>query len=131
MDLQCSAEWQGRMVRSWHLAILRFAVTRENADRLGAFAIANEIDGLGRQHKDRPHFGFFRKTSSKLCSAILQQNGAAEAILRQYLMQIDDVRLKRALAAALEIKRGAREKARSNPGASLWRGLATRGNVQH
>jgi hypothetical protein len=46
-------------------------------------------------------------------------------------MEIDDVRLKRALAAALEINHGAREEAGPNLGAALWRGLPTRGNVQH
>ena len=131
MDSQRSAEWCGRMVRSWHLAVLRFAVTRDNADRLGVLAIANEIDGLGRQSNEAPEFRFFRNTSSKLCAAILQQDDTAEVILQQYLTQIDDVRLKCALAAALEIKRRGREKGRSNTSAALWRGLPTRGNVQH
>ena len=131
MDSQRSAEWCGRMVRSWHLAVLRFAVTRDNADRLGVLAIANEIDGLGRQHEESNHFEFFRKTSLKLCAAILQQDETAEVVLREYLTQIDDVRLKRALAAALGLGREAREKGRSNTSAALWRGLPTRGNVQH
>ena len=131
MDPQRSGEWHDRMVRSWHLAVLRFAVTRDNADRLGMFAIANEIDGLGRRHEESPRFGFFRKTSSKLSAAILQQDDAAEVVLRQYLTQIDDVRLKRALAAALEIGREVRKRERSNRNAALWRGLATRDDVQH
>ena len=117
------------MVQSWHLAILRFAVTRHNADRLGALAIANEIDGLGVQHKERSHFGFFRRMTSTLCAAIVQQDHAAQTILRQYLVQVDDVRLKRALAAALGIGRGARD--RSKPSADLWRGLRARGNTPH
>jgi hypothetical protein len=47
MDSQRSSLWHGRMVRGWHLAVLRFAVTRDNADRLGLYAVANEIDGCG------------------------------------------------------------------------------------
>jgi hypothetical protein len=131
MDSQRSGEWHGRMVRSWHLAVLRFAVTRDNADRIGVFAIANEIDGLGRQHEEIPHFEFFRKTSLKLCAAILQQDETAEAVLREYLTHIDDVRLKRALAATLGTGREARERKRPNRNAALWRGLPTRGDVQH
>jgi hypothetical protein len=131
MDSQRSAEWCGRMVRSWHLAMLRFAVTRDNADRLGVLAIANEIDGLGRQSKEPPEFRFFRDTSSKLCAAILQQDDTAEAILRQNLLQIDDVRLKRALAAALGIEQKTRETGPPKSNAALWRGLPTRRDAQH
>jgi hypothetical protein len=47
------------MLRSWQLAILRFAVTLDNADRLGVLAIASQIDGLGRQREDKPEFRFF------------------------------------------------------------------------
>ena len=131
MESQYSGEWHTRMLRSWHLALLRFAVTRDNADRLGVFTIANEMDGLGRQHDETPHFGYFRKTSTELYAAIIQKNDAARELLRQHLTKIDDLRLKRALAAALESGREARERGRSNRNVALWRGLATRGDVQH
>jgi hypothetical protein len=39
------------------LAILRFAVTLDNADRLAVMAIAGEIDRLG--HDGKPDFIFF------------------------------------------------------------------------
>ena len=46
--------WFARTLRAWHLAILRFAVTLDNADRLAVLRIAHEIDGLDsaaeRQH---------------------------------------------------------------------------------
>ena len=45
-------------MRSWHLAILRFALTLDNADRLGVFAIAREIDRLHRPHDERMDFEF-------------------------------------------------------------------------
>ena len=44
-------------LRAWHLAILRYAVTRDNADRLAVFRIALEIDSLERR-QDEP--GGFR-----------------------------------------------------------------------
>ena len=65
MCRQGSVEQHGKMLRSWQLAILRFAVTLDNADR------------LGRQHQAEPEFGFFRKTSSEVCAAILQRDETA------------------------------------------------------
>ena len=92
-----------RTLRAWHLAILRFAVTLDNADRLAVLRIAGEIDRLDpRQDKAGPDFGFFRRTSAELCAAILQPNERASTVLRQYLARIDDDRLKRAFAAAIE-----------------------------
>jgi hypothetical protein len=128
-----AVEWHARMLCAWHLAILRFAVTLDNADRLNVLAIANEIDRLGQEHEDKRNFGFFRKTSSELCAAILQPREPADVILRHYLARIDDVRLRHALAAALEIERRepALAKRRSKPGTGLWKGLPSRGNVQH
>ena len=38
-------EWFARTLRAWQLAILRFAVTLDNADRLAVLRIAREIDG--------------------------------------------------------------------------------------
>lgn len=132
MDSRHSAEPYTRMLRNWHLALLRFAVTQENADRLGVLAVANEIDGLGRRQEDKASFSFFRKTSLEVCAAILQRDEAADTFLRQYLAQIDDVRLKRALATALEIElpQSAAEKSRSKPAPSLWRGLPSRSNIR-
>jgi hypothetical protein len=132
MASQGSVEWQAWMLRAWHLAILRFAVTLDNADRLNGLAIANEFDRLSRQGEDKPNFTFFRKTSSELFTAILQPGETADAILRQYLARIDDARLKRALAAALGIedREPVAAKRRSKPVTDLWRGLPSRGSVQ-
>jgi hypothetical protein len=123
-------EWHARTLRSWQLAILRFAVTLDDADRLAVMAIANEIDNLASQHDSKPDFGFFRRTSAELCAAILRPNELTSTVLRQYLARIDDSRLKHIFAAAMEI---------SQPKVSsigkpikrddkLWRGLALRGN---
>jgi hypothetical protein len=133
MVSQGSVQWHTRTLCAWHLALLRFSLTLENADRLKVLAIANEIDRLGRQHKDETDFGFFWKTSSELCEAILKRDEIADTILRQYLARIDDVRLKRAFAAALEIelREPVSVKRRSKLNTDLWKGLPSRVDVHH
>ena len=96
-------EWHARTLRAWQPAILRFAVTLDNADRLAVMAIASEIDGLARRHDGKPDFDFFRRTSAKLCAAILRPNELTSTVLRQYLARIDDGRLKHIFAAATEV----------------------------
>jgi hypothetical protein len=130
MDSQGSVEWHARTLRAWHLAILRFAVTLDNADGRNVLAIANEIDRLGRENNDQADFGFFRTTSSELCAAILQQNDISSVTLRQYLARIDDVRLRRALAAALDIELSVSIKNRSKLDSDLWKGLPSRAHVE-
>ena len=122
-------EWFAGTLRAWHLAILRYAVTRDNADRLAVFRIALEIDSLEPGHDGRADFDFFRRTSAELCGAILQPNAGASAILQQYLARIDDDRLKRALAAAIDASEPAVLPARRavRRGNDLWKGLASRG----
>ena len=121
-------EWHAKTLRAWQLAILRFAVTLDNADRLAVMAIASEIDRLGPQHEDKPDFGFFRRTSAGLCAAILQPDELNAAVLRQYLARIDDGRLQRVFAAAIETG----EPKTSSAGKpfkrddGLWRGLSPR-----
>jgi hypothetical protein len=132
MGEQGSAESDARMLRSWHLAILRFALTLDNVDRLSVLAIANEIDRFGRQHVRETDFNFFRRTSAELCAAILQRNEDADAILRQYLARIDDIRVKRAFVAAVEVDAAESTsiKPRSKPDKTLWRGLRSRGDIR-
>ena len=125
-------DWRARTLRAWQLAMLRFAVTLDNADRLAVMAIASEIDRLGPQHDGKPDFGFFRRTSAELCAAIVRPNELTSTILRQYLARIDDDRLKRAFAAAIEPDQpkassvGKPFQRDSGP----WRGLSSRRNRQ-
>jgi hypothetical protein len=116
------------MVRAWHLAILRFALTRDHADRLGVFAIANGIDKLGGCCAEASRFKFFRRMSVGLCASILQRNAAADRMLQQYLVRIEDARLRRALAAAIEIDPSemAAARRRRRLEANLWSGLPSR-----
>jgi hypothetical protein len=117
-----------KTVRAWQLAILRFAVTLDDADRLVVLAIAAEIDGLGPQFGSKPEFRFFRKTSAELCAAISRPNELTATVLRQYLARTDDERLKRIFAAAIEAGRPKLPSAgkpvkRVN---GLWKGLSSR-----
>jgi hypothetical protein len=131
MVQQGSVEHAG-LLRAWHLAILRFAVTRENADRLGVLAIANEMDRLGRQDKTTDGFSFFRKTSASLCSAMHRQEKDDDILLRAYLAQIDGISLQRALAAALgiQLRKPDLMKKRMRTSQGLWKGLPSRTNSQ-
>jgi len=126
------AEWSARTLRAWQLAILRFAVTLDNADRLAVMAIANEIDRLGSRHDGKPDFSFFRRTSAELCAAIQTPNELSPMVLRQYLARIDDDRLKHVLAATFEADQpklsSIGKPFKRNNG--LWRGLSSRGNHQ-
>ena len=123
-------EWFAGTLRAWHLAILRYAVTLDNADRLAVHRIAREIDGLYPRQDGIADFEFFRRTSAELCAAIVQPNERASELLQQYLARIDDDRLKRTFAAAIDagqpsvvpISRPAR------PRSDLWKGLASGGN---
>jgi hypothetical protein len=114
------------------LAILRFAVTLDDADRLAVTAIASEIDRLGPQHDSKPDFSFFRRSSAELCAAILTPTELSPTVLRHYLARIDDDRLKHVFAATIEADQPklssiTKPFKRDNV---LWRGVSSRGNHQ-
>jgi hypothetical protein len=131
------SERHARTLRAWQLAILRFAVTLDNSDRLAVMAIASEIDRLDPQQQGKPDFNFFRRTSAELCAAIFQPSEPAAPLLRDYIAQIDDDRLKRAFEAAIEEDDQPKAPAVSKAKASavskpverrdgLWKGLSPR-----
>lgn len=132
MSEQATAGRHAGLLRAWHLAILRFALTRDNADRVGLFVVANEIDRLGSQQHVRADFSFFRRKSTELSAAIVRRQQGDDVILNLYLAQIDDARLLRALAAALEIPQPEPDltRKRTRPGPDLWRGLPSRASSQ-
>jgi hypothetical protein len=123
--------WFAGTLRAWHLAMLRFAVTLDNADRLAVLRIAREIDELHPRHDGSTGFEFFRRTSAELCAAVLQPDEGTSAILQHYLVGLDDDRLKRALAAAIDAAKKPtvapinRTIRRPN---DLWKGLSSRGD---
>ena len=128
MSQQATVEADAGLLRAWHLAILRFALTRENADRLGVLAIANEIDRLGRQDQAGEGFSFFRNTSAELCAAMVGRQSGDDTVLSRYLDRIEDPRLHRSLAAALDVQPQNSDLAgkRPRPNQDLWRGLPSR-----
>jgi hypothetical protein len=116
-----------RTLRAWQLALLRFAVTLDNADRLTVLMIAAEIDRRGPKQDGKPEFRFFRNTSAELCAAIQRPNELTSTVLREYLARIDDDRLRHIFAAAVEVD-GAKAPSvsKSVKRDGLWRGLALR-----
>ena len=125
-------EQHGMLLRAWHLAILRFALTRDNADRLGVLAVANSIDRLGWQPQTREGFSFFRKTSADLCAAIVGRQSNDDIILNRYLTQVADASFRRSLAAALGLSQPSSKPERNRAGRNqdLWRGLPSRADTR-
>ena len=124
-------ERHAKTLRAWQLAILRFAVTLDNADRLAVLMIAAELDGPGPKRDNTPEFRFFRKTSADLCAAILRPNELTSSVLRQYLARIDDDRLRRIFAAAMETHQPKPSSKPAKRGNGLWKGLSSRGALPH
>jgi hypothetical protein len=132
MGLQGSVEG-GRTLRAWQLALLRYAVTLDHADRMNVMAIAKEIDRGRREPAQRTNFCFFRKTSADLCAAILRKDESADTVLQHYLAQIEDDRLKRAFAGAIEMDDQAlpvRKPRKPKDDNVLWQGLAPRSGAR-
>jgi len=133
MSQQETIERHAVLLRAWHLAILRFALTRNNADRIGVLAIANEIDRLGRPPRQvGAGFSFFHRESEELCAATLRQHKESDVILNRHLARINDAHLRRTLAVALEAppQKPDRARSRHRPNYALWRGLSSRGSPQ-
>lgn len=121
-----------RLLHSWKLALLRFAVTRDEPDRLNVTALAAELDRLGGRRTADETFHFFRRTSSLLCAAISEQAQNAADILERFCEQIEEPRLRLALAAAVGITDAdpapsRRPRSKRNP--NLFRGLPPRGSA--
>jgi hypothetical protein len=93
-------EWQARKVEDWLLAILRFAITLDDADRALVLALADDMDRLGARTA-RPAFGFFERASIDVCHAVTaREDPRALRVLRRHLARIEEPRLKRAFKAA-------------------------------
>jgi hypothetical protein len=115
-------------VTEWLLAILCFAVTLSQVHRATVLTLAQRMDRFG-SHNNQYNFTFFVRTSVAICDAIVDKGNPDKInILRRYLKKIDDDRLRRALEAALEIKRAATRprKLRSRDRKYLWHGLHSR-----
>jgi hypothetical protein len=115
-------------LRRWLFAILRFAITLNQADRAAVLAVAAEMDSAGST-AGHGGFAFFGRTSVQLCDAMIARNCPENiATFRVFLGRIDHLPLRRAFAAVLDIKpsrpdrRDLLRRSREN----LWQGLPIR-----
>jgi hypothetical protein len=117
-----------KILLAWQLALLRFAVTLADDDKLAVLAAAGEIDRLGLNGSRDSDFRFFRRISAELCASILDPGKPGSQVLHQYLAQIDDKRLKRSFAAAIEYRWPEKPPVSKPTGRNdnLWRGLSPR-----
>jgi hypothetical protein len=96
--------WQAAKIQDWLLAIVRFAITLEPADRQTVLAIAQEMDGLGFL-RGRSSFSYFVRTSGDLCRAIADRDDPGRTvIMRRHLAAIGDHRLRQTTVAAIDLE---------------------------
>nr|QIG97055.1 hypothetical protein G6P99_34735 [Bradyrhizobium sp. 6(2017)] len=126
MRSEGASESQGKLLCAWQLAVLRFTVTLDDADRMHVLAVAGELDRLDGAAAGSFHF--FRRTTAELCRAITGHDADAETVVRRFQMQIDNPRLRRAFEAAIAKDRTPPKlvASRTRPNDDLWRGLAPR-----
>ena len=114
-----------KRIRAWLLALLRYAITLDDEDRLVALAAAAEIDKPGTRRSG--DFRFFHRTSAELCQAMANPDRSNADVLRCHLDRMSDPRMKRAFAAALELNHPMTEPAPRTPKGlernDLWKGL--------
>ena len=125
MNKQAALERLTRAIREWLLAILRFAITLEPADRAKVLVIARELDQLGQDSAAKA-FAFFTRTSFDFCNAIADKDSPSRGvILRRQLLRIGDTRLRSALEAAIDLGSAAPRapKPTQYGHGDLWRGL--------
>ncbi|MGL9621905.1 hypothetical protein QRQ56_28355 [Bradyrhizobium sp. U531] len=118
------------LLGAWKLALLRFTVTQDEADRLNVAALAAELDRLGGRRSTDDTFHFFRRTSSQLCAAISGQPENVAGILDRFCEQIEEPRLRRAFAAAAGVTPSDPAPSRTRrlkQNLDLFRGLPARG----
>jgi len=124
-DFGSSGEREDDPITDWLFAILRFAVTRREADRSVVLAKARNMDGL-RRDADTRHFTFFSKSSAELCAAITSEGDPGRvAVLRRHFNRVENPRLRAALEAAAGLAESDTVMAASPHGARihLWKGL--------
>lgn len=122
------SEWQSGKIRNWLLTILRFAVTRDDADRISVLEVARELDRQGMEDGN-PSFSFFLRTTAEICSAIVSDDRTRrETVLARHFNAINDQRLLDALKAATKNRpaRQASSKPAKRTREYLWRGLRSR-----
>lgn len=116
-------DWTTNQVREWLLLLLRFAITQDPKDADAATSAANVIDSLGLE-RGASAPTFFRRTNDDVCRAIVAlDDPKREAVLKEHLKRIDDVRLKAAFRAVLDIEKRSSPGVSSNKRRDLWTSL--------
>jgi hypothetical protein len=126
------ADGSRRLLHSWKLALLRFAVMRDESDRLNVAALAAELDRLGGRRTADETFHFFRRTSSQLCASVSGPPNNTADVLHRFCEQIEEPRLRFAFAAAVGITQldpAPSQRARPKRNPDLFRGLRPRGTT--
>lgn len=121
--------WHHQMLQNWLLLILKFAITREDADRAAILDQATALDSLDQNQPERS-FCYFVQTSRALCDAVQQNETQASRLrLLQHAARIDNPRLKQAFLGAIGLNEQSRHKRSSARQQNklrsdhLWRGL--------
>lgn len=114
-----------RRIRAWLLALLRYAITLDDEDRLAALAAASAIDTSDPRRSG--DFQFFHRTSARLCEAVANPVRGNMDVVRCHLNRMSDERMKRAFAAALDLDRTVAlptaKAVRGSQRYGLWEGL--------
>jgi hypothetical protein len=115
-----------RRIRDWLLAVLRFAVTLEQCDRVAVMGLAAEMDRLG-SGRSASSFGFFTRTTTNFCACIVAKGQFEKAAeLRLHIKRINDDRLQRAFEAVLFDQHIEPARSKEMDREDLWKGLAVR-----
>lgn len=120
-----------RQVRGWLLALLRFAITQDERDRIAAHQIADEMDA-----NDSPTWSsgptFFARTTRQVCEALQSPDEPQHAAaLNQHIGRINDARLRAAFEAVVGHGKSSTatplaRRRRPLAIADLWKGLPAR-----
>lgn len=117
-----------RTIRAWLLALLRYAITLDDEDRLAALAAASEIDKSDPRRSG--DFQFFHRTSASLCEAVANPVRGNLDVVRCHLNRMSDERMKRAFAAVLDLDQTLTQPAarmlREAERHELWKGLKSK-----
>jgi len=116
-------EQNRQKIDDWLLALLRFAITRDTADRTAAVEFARLLDA-GETGAMRSAT-FFARTTVEVCQAIGANDRSQISILRRHLARIENPRLRNAFRAAVGLEASDAPPSQALSRAYFWEGLST------
>jgi hypothetical protein len=115
-------DWRVKMIQDWLLAVLRFAVTRNQVDQSAVMMTARMMDGAGRSSSSAG-FAFFSRISCELCAAIADEGRPNRVeTLRRHIARIDNPRLRLAFKTVIDLPT-VKPAGKNDGRARLWDGL--------